>query len=285
MLIVALGVSSAIAWGLADFLGGFKNRQLDIWMVGLSSQLAALLICAPLLLTVGGPVPEDRVLVYGALAGVANAVGLITFYRALALGRMSIVAPIVGMSALLPVIVGVVGGERPSLLQSAGIAIGIAGIVLASRELDHEVAARTSSSRVVILLSIVAAAAVGGNLIGIEKAVALSDDTSVLWPIAAARASAVVLILIGAVATGHLRAPGRRHVPALIALGALDLSANVLYAHATQETLLSVAAVLASLHPVVTILLARLVLDERLRRVQQLGVALAIAGVCLIAGG
>ena len=170
MLIVALGLSSAIAWGLADFLGGFKNRQLDIWTVGLYSQLAALLICAPVLLAAGGPVPEDRVLVYGALAGVANAVGLITFYRALALGRMSIVAPIVGMSALLPVVVGVVSGERPSLLQSAGIAIGIVGIVLASRELDHEVVDR-AGSRVVISLSIVAATAVGANLIGIEKAV------------------------------------------------------------------------------------------------------------------
>jgi drug/metabolite transporter (DMT)-like permease len=284
MLIVALGVSSAIAWGLADFLGGFKNRELDIWTVGLASQLAALLICAPVLLAAGGPVPEDRVLVYGALAGVANAVGLITFYRALALGRMSIVAPIVGMSALLPVIVGLISGERPSLLQSAGIAIGIGGIVLASRELDHEVGDR-AGSRWVILLSVVAAAAVGANLIGIEKAVALSDETSVLWPIAAARASAVVLILAGAVATGRLRAPAARHVPALIALGALDLAANVLYAHATQETLLSVAAVLASLHPVVTILMARLLLDERLRRVQQAGVVLAIAGVCLIAGG
>jgi drug/metabolite transporter (DMT)-like permease len=284
MLIVVLGLSSAIAWGLADFLGGFKNRELDIWVVGLASQLAALLICVPVLVTAGGPVPEDRVLVYGLLSGVANAVGLITFYRALALGRMSIVAPIVGMSALLPVVTGLISGERPSLLQSAGIAIGIAGIVLASRELDHEVTQRTSSSRV-ILLSIVAAAAVGANLIGIEKAVALSDETSVLWPIAAARASAVVLIFAVAVAAGHLRAPGARHVPALIALGALDLVANVFYAHATQETLLSVAAVLASLHPVVTILMARLVLDERLRRVQQLGVALAIAGVCLIAGG
>jgi drug/metabolite transporter (DMT)-like permease len=284
MLIVALGLSSAIAWGLADFLGGFKNRELDIWVVGLASQLAALLICVPVLVTAGGPVPEDRVLVYGLLAGVANALGLITFYRALALGRMSIVAPIVGMSALLPVVTGLISGERPSLLQSTGIAIGIAGIVLASRELDHEVAERTSSSRV-ILLSIVAATAVGANLIGIEKAVALSDETSVLWPIAAARASAVVLIFAGAVATGHLRAPGARHVPALIALGALDLVANVFYAHATQETLLSVAAVLASLHPVVTILMARLLLDERLRRIQQVGVVLAIAGVCLIAGG
>jgi drug/metabolite transporter (DMT)-like permease len=189
------------------------------------------------------------------------------------------------MSALLPVVTGLISGERPSLLQSAGIAIGIAGIVLASRELDHEVAERVAGSRYVILLSIVAATAVGANLIGIEKAVALSDETSVLWPIAAARASAVVLIFAGAVATGHLRAPGARHVPALIALGALDLVANVFYAHATQETLLSVAAVLASLHPVVTILMARLLLDERLRRVQQVGVVLAIAGVCLIAGG
>lgn len=284
MLIVALGLSSAIAWGLADFLGGFKNRELDIWTVGLSSQFAALLICVPALLAAGGPVPEDRVLVYGALAGVANAVGLVTFYRALALGRMSIVAPIVGMSALLPVIVGLISGERPSLLQSAGIAIGIGGIVLASRELDHDVVDR-AGPRVVIVLSIVAAVAVGANLIGIEKAVALSGESSILWPLAAARACAVVLILIGALATGHLRAPGSRHVPALIALGALDLVANVFYSHATQQTLLSIAAVLASLHPVVTILMARALLDERLRRIQQAGVVLAIAGVCLIAGG
>ena len=285
MLIVALGLSSAIAWGLADFLGGFKNRQLDIWTVGLYSQLSALLICAPVLLTAGGPVPEDRVLVYGALAGVANAVGLITFYQRARAG------PHEHRRADR-------GDERPAARRRRG-GLGRAAEpapvrrdrdrdrrhrVLASRELDHEVVDR-AGSRWVTLLSIVAATAVGANLIVIEKAVDLSDDTSVLWPIAAARASAVVLIFCAAVATGHLRAPGRRHVPALITLGALDLIANVFYAHATQETLLSVAAVLASLHPVVTILMARLLLDERLRRVQQVGVALTVLGVCLIAGG
>ncbi len=283
MLIVVLGLGSAIAWGMADFLGGLKNRELNIWTVGLASQFAALLICLPLL-AVSGPVPEDSVLAYGVAAGAANAVGLLTFYRALALGRMSTVAPIVGMSALLPVIVGLLSGERPSFLQSAGITIGIGGIVLASRELDE----RPSSGaplRWIILLAIVAATAVGANLIAIEKAVALSDDTSILWPIGVARATAVVLIFGGAVASGSLRRPQARHLLALFALGALDLTANVLYAHATQETLLSVAAVLGSLHPVVTILMARAVLDERLRSVQVIGVVLAIAGVCLIAGG
>jgi drug/metabolite transporter (DMT)-like permease len=283
VLIVALGLGSAVAWGLADFLGGLKNRELSIWTVGLASQLAALLICLPLLV-VSGPVPEDRVLAYGVAAGVANAVGLLTFYRALALGRMSTVAPIVGMSALLPVVVGLLSGERPSLLQSAGITIGIGGIVLASREFDDR-PSDGPALRWIILLAIVAATAVGANLIAIEKAVALSDDTSVLWPIGVARATAVVLIFGGAVATGSLRRPKARHLLALFALGALDLTANVLYAHATQETLLSVAAVLGSLHPVVTILLARALLDERLRSVQVMGVALAIAGVCLIAGG
>lgn len=283
MLVVVLGLGSAIAWGLADFVGGLKNRELNIWTVGLASQLAALLICLPLL-AVSGPVPEDRVLIYGVAAGAANAVGLLTFYRALALGRMSTVAPIVGMSALLPVIVGLLSGERPSLLQSAGITIGIGGIVLASRELDDKPSGGPAL-RWIILLATVAATAIGANLIAIEKAVALSDDTSVLWPIGAARVATVVLLLGGAVARGRLRMPKARHLLALFALGALDLTANVLYAHATQETLLSVAAVLGSLHPVVTILMARAVLDERLRGVQVIGVVLAIGGVCLIAGG
>jgi uncharacterized membrane protein len=282
-LIVALGLGSAIAWGLADFLGGLKNRQINIWTVGLASQLAALMICVPLLAG-SDQVPPGQVVPYGVLAGVANAVALLTFYRALALGRMSIVAPIVGMSALLPVIVGLLSGEHPSFLQSFGIAIGIAGIVLTSLEVEHEPAGGTAV-RWIVLLSLVAATAVGANMIAVEKAVALSDGTSILWPLAIARLTALVIIFAGAVATRNLRRPGTRHLPALFALGALDLTANVLYGHATEATLLSVAAVLGSLHPVVTILMARAVLDERLRRIQLTGVVLAITGVCLIAGG
>jgi drug/metabolite transporter (DMT)-like permease len=283
MLVVALGLGSAIAWGVADFLGGVQNRRLAIAAVGVGSQLAALCACTLALLAGGAALPPGAVLGWGALAGVANAAGLVAFYRALAIGRMSIVAPIVGMSALLPVCVGLISGERPSGLQAAGIVVGIAGVVLASRELDRDGGAR-SAARWSFVLAVLAAAGVGANLIFLEKGVAASGG-SILWPIGAARAVAVVVIVAGALAVRAPFAPPAPRWTGLAALGLIDLAANVLYTLATRETLLSVAAVLASLHPVTTILLARVLLGERLRRVQQGGVALALLGVCLIAGG
>jgi drug/metabolite transporter (DMT)-like permease len=283
MLVVLLGLGSAVVWGVADFLGGDQNRRLAIAAVGLASQLAALAVCLMVLVAGRAAGPPGAVVGWGALAGMANAAGLVAFYRGLAIGRMSIVAPIVGMSALLPVCVGLISGERPSGLQLAGIVLGVGGVVLASRELDRG-PGNAAAARWAIGLAVLAALGVGANLLFLEKGVAASPG-SVLWPIATARAVAAVLIAGGAAALRAPFVPPARRLPALAALGALDLAANVLYTLATRETLLSVAAVLASLHPVSTILLARVLLGERLRRVQQTGVALALAGVCLIAGG
>jgi drug/metabolite transporter (DMT)-like permease len=245
--------------------------------------MAALAVCAVALLATGAGIPPGAVFGWGALAGIGNAAGLVAFYRALAIGRMSIVAPIVGMSALLPVCVGLASGERPSGTQLAGIVVGIGGVMLASRELDRDEAAG-AAARASIALAVLAAAGVGANLLFLDKGVAASGD-SVLWPIAAARAVALVLIVGGAAAVRAPFAPPVARWGGLAALGVLDLAANVLYSLATRETLLSVAAVLASLHPVSTVLLARVLLGERLRRIQQGGVALAVVGVCLIAGG
>lgn len=283
MLVVLLGLGSATAWGIADFLGGTENRRVRIVAVAFVSQLTAALVCVVALLVSGEAVPAGAVLGWGALAGVTQAGGLVAFYRALAIGRMSIVAPVVGMSALLPVCVGLLSGEKPSPLQLAGIVVGVTGVVLASRELDRG-GVRAANARWSIPLAVVAACGVGANLIFLEKGVA-ADPGSVFWPIGASRVVALALIVAGALALRRPLSAPASHVPALAALGAVDLTANVLYALATRETLLSVAAVLASLHPVATVLLARALLGERLRRVQEAGVALAVVGVCLIAGG
>jgi drug/metabolite transporter (DMT)-like permease len=286
MLAVALALGSALAWGVADFLGGLKSRELPIAAVAVTSQAAGFAICVVLLVAVAGDRPHVSVLGYGALAGAANAVGISAFYRALALGRMSIVAPLVGMSALVPVVVGLASGERPGGPQYVGIALGIGGVVIASRQLDAGDAGDVeAASRWVIPLAIVAALGIGGNLLWMEKGVTADADASVLWTLAANRAVTVVLIAGAALASGSLRMPGSAALAALLALGALDVTANVLYAVAVRETLLSVAAVLASLHPVATILLARAVLGERLHRFQLGGVVLVMAGICLLAGG
>jgi drug/metabolite transporter (DMT)-like permease len=283
MTVVVLGLASAIAWGVADFLGGLKNRAVALIAVGLVSQFAALVICVVAIVAMAAEPPGEARLWYAVAAGGANVVGVLALYRSLAVGRMSIVAPILGLAATIPVITGLVQGEQPAVSQAVGIAVAITGVVLASRHIDT--AGAHPVSRAAVPLALIAAAGLGANLMTVEAAVREGSAADVFWAAAVTRAVTLAVLLGVFGALRRIEAPGRRHVPALIALGVVDLSANVLYAFAARESLLSVAAVLASLHPVVTVLLARAVLGERLRAVQQGGVVLAVAGVALIAAG
>jgi len=288
MLVVLLGLSSALSWGVADFIGGVKSRAVALSAVAIASQLSALAACVVVLAVTVQPAPTGEVLAYAALAGVANAIGLTAFYGGLAIGRMSVVAPIVGMSAAVPVAVGLFSGDRPSAVQSAGMAIAVAGVVLASRQ---EVGAEPHRSKYAharalsIGLAVIAALGVGGNLLAVEKAVTVTHAFPIMWVLAVTRTvSLALLVFVALLARQPLRAP-REQVPALVLLGLLDLSANVLYALATRHTLLSLAAVLASMHPVATVVLARALLGEHIRGVQRVGVLFALGGVVLIAGG
>ena len=202
------------------------------------------------------------------------------FYRALAIGTMSVVAPISATAAAVPVLVGLVEGERPSTLQVAGMAIALAGVILASREPIEEGAA--PPNRAAIGLALVAAAGFGTFFVGIDKASATAE---VPWVILVQRCSSLVLLVIAALA---VRPALPRDVPSIALLGmigVLDLGANGLYALATTKGLLSVVSVLGSLYPAVTVVLARFVLAERIARVQEVGVVLALAGVVAISAG
>jgi drug/metabolite transporter (DMT)-like permease len=288
MLVVLLSLGSAVTWGVADFLGGVKNRTLAIGTVAIASQLAAFATCLLVLPLTGEALPAARVVLYAALGGAANAVGLAAFYRGLAIGRMSVVAPIAGLSAIAPVVVGLASGDRPSALQGAGMAVAVVGVVLAARQDDGAVARRPEARRraeaVSIALAVTAAAGLGGNLLGVQAAVTATDAFPLLWVLAVTRGASLVLLAVFAGVTGQARRPPADQLPALVLLGLLDLGANVLYAVATREALLSVAAVLASMHPVATVVLARALLGERIRGVQRIGVAFAVGGVALIAG-
>jgi len=280
MLAVALGLSSAVCWGLADFLGGLQSRSVRVLAVLLVSQAAGLIAIAVALAIVQPDLPPVGDLWPPAAAGLAGALALSAFYRALAIGTMSIVAPISSTGATLPVIVGIATGDRPSAVQVLGIVVAVGGVVLASRELDED-RPTPAPARASVALALIAALGFGAFFIGMKA----GADASVPWALFAARAASVTAVLAAVVA---LRVPlptAPRRLGALALVGLLDAGANGLYAAAATEGLLSVVAVLGALYPVSTVLLARAVLGERVRRIQEVGIVAALAGVALIAAG
>jgi drug/metabolite transporter (DMT)-like permease len=278
---LALAVAASLGWGIADFLGGVESRRLPVLQVMLVSQGLAFVLIAVVVAVSTHPPPDVARLWPAAAGGLAGIAGLTAFYRALAIGTMSIVAPIAATGVCVPVIVGVAGGERPAALQLAGIAAAIAGVVLVSREADPDSEQRRVT-RTSVLLALFAAVGFGSFAVGVRS----SARADVLWALVAARTAATAAVALAFLARRH--APGvplRAHLVPLAAIGMIDLASNGLYAVATRHGLLSIVAVGASLYPVATVMLARLLLGERVRRVQELGIASAVAGIALIAAG
>jgi len=229
---------------------------------------------------VADELPSWSAVGWAALAGSAGIVALGAFYRALAIGTMSVVAPISATAAAVPVLVGLAEGERPGGLQIAGMVAALAGVILASREPVEE--GCPPANRAAIGLALVAAAGFGTFFVGIDRASATAE---VPWVIVVQRCCSVSLLVI---ATLVVRPSLPRDGASLLVLGAvglLDLGANGLYALATTKGLLSVVSVLGSLYPAVTVVLARFVLAERIARIQEVGVVLALAGVIAISAG
>jgi uncharacterized membrane protein len=280
LIAVGLALAASACWGVADFVAGLNSRRLSALVVLLVQQAVGLpLVAAVILLSGEGP-PSGRAIVLSLLAGAAGALALGAFYRALAVGTMSVVAPISASGVTLPVVVGIVTGDRPSALQAAGLVLTVAGVVLASREV-HE-GEPSPASRTSILLALVAGAGFGGFFTFSD----VPADESILWLLLLGRSVAVTLIMGAGVMSGTL--PGRLPaplLPALAVVGVLDVTATALYALANTKGLLAVVAVVGSLYPVTTVLLARFVLGERLRAVQGAGVVLAFGGVAAVAGG
>jgi drug/metabolite transporter (DMT)-like permease len=279
VLAVVLGLASSLSWGISDFLGGLKARQLQLLTVLVLSQAVGLALIAVIVAARSEPAPDAQHVVYACLSGLAGVGGLAAFYRGLAVGAMAVVAPISGTAAAIPVTVGLISGERPGGLQVAGIVLAIAGVALASRELPEE----GGGARVATGVGLALLAALGFGSFFVAMDAASEDD--LFWAIFFNRATSVsALVALTAVLRPRLSVDGG-DVRALLAIGALDIGANTLFAAASTEGLVSLVAVLASLYPVVTILLARVVLGERVRRAQQVGVVLALAGVTLISAG
>jgi len=273
-----LALCASLSWGLGDFLGGVKARALPSLMVLAASQPFGLAALGIAVAVRGTGIPGDEV-AWSALAALFGTVGLFAFYRGMATGAMSVVAPIAAVAAGVPVIWGVaVAGDHVGGLQAIGFLAAVGGSVAASLELHPErrqVAAGVGWAALAML-------AFGGYYVPMHAA----STHDWLWPAFLFRCTSVSLVL-SVVLARRIRPSGlRSHWPGLIAVGFLDTGGNALFAAASStHGLLSVVSVLASLYPVVTVLLARLVLGERVQRTQDAGVLVALAGVVLITAG
>jgi len=281
---VTLALASAAFYGAGDFLGGIASKRADAVVVTFIAQAAGLVVLALLLplLPSSSPVPSDYL--WGVAAGVSGSGGVALLYRALAIGTMSIVAPITAVcAAAVPVLVALVLGERPGVYAGAGIVLAAAAIVLLSRVQSVEVTPLRMQSAV--SLAFISGIAVGLFFLCLAQT---SDDAGV-WPLIVGRSVSVPLF--GVLAVTRRRSVSRDGATSWLEWGAartaigcgiVDMTANALYLIATRYGPLSLVATLASLYPASTVLLARFTLGERLSGSQALGVACALVAVVLI---
>jgi drug/metabolite transporter (DMT)-like permease len=274
---VLLALGCAVVYGAADFMGGLASRKASVFGVVALSQGAGLVALLALLPWLGGAVgPSD--LAWGAAAGIAGATGLVVFFRALAGGVMSVIAPITAVTAAaVPVLVGLLSGERLHAWSAVGIALALAAVVLVSAEsgLGALRAARPAS----VVPALVAGAMFGIFFVMLDR----TSDDSGLTPLVTARiASMGLVVLIALVGRRPLKVE-RVALPLVVASGIGDMTANALFLLATQQDgQLAITGVLASLYPVSTVVLAQVVLRERLVQAQVAGLGAAIVAVVLI---
>jgi drug/metabolite transporter (DMT)-like permease len=274
---IALALGTALCYGISNFVGPLISRELPTMTVLVAGQTVAFAVSAIVVVAHGDPPPSLDEVGAGLLAGAGNAGGLALFYAAAAIGPLSIITPIGATGAIVPVLVGIATGDRLGALGATGIVLAIGGVALAGRRVGGS-AQEVADLRRTVILAGLSAACFGVFLWGISPA----SQSGVFWGVMFSRLSLLTLLIGGAIVTRQaLRVPPAA-VPKVALPGVLLFGGTMLYAAATQEGLLSVVSVIATLFPVVTVTLALLLLHERLSRVQWAGVGAALAGVVLL---
>ena len=280
LLAVAYGLASAAVWGAGDFSGGLASRRGNVYGVVLLSQGVGLVCLLTLALLLEGSLPPARDLLFGALAGIAGVVGILGLYTGLARGRMGVVAPVTAvLSASIPVVVGIVTEGIPPTLVLLGFGLAVTAVWLLSGG-DATGGIRRDELGLALL------AGLGFSLFFVF--INQISSGVVFWPLTAARVASVPLLLLfvlglGKVGNGRSALPTRSLLPIIVLAGILDSGGNFFFTLAAQSGRLDVAAVLSSLYPASTVLLARLVLKETLGLRQWVGVVVALVALILIA--
>jgi uncharacterized membrane protein len=290
MTAIALGLTAAFAYGLSDFVAGLLSRRVHYSLVAVIGNGVACLATIIALIVTAPPEPSTQALFWGAASGVGSGLGTLVLFRGLALGRMGVVAPLSALgTAVIPILIGVGLGDRPSLPAWAGVLLALPAIWLVST--SGESAAETGPTT--DARPAMASGAIEGLLAGVCFALLLvglnlAGDGSGLWPVVSGQVCGIVILAVVMAGTvrrlGRVRI-GRRDTGIAAAVGVIGAAASTSYFLSTQAGLLSIVAVLTALYPAVTVVLARIVLDERISRRQGIGLALAGLAVVLIVVG
>lgn len=297
---IVLALVSSLLWGLGDFAGGTASRRLSALVVVLASQAAGLVAAAIVAWVTGAWSDSMQYVPWAIAAGIVGVVGLLAFYEALARGTMGVISPIAALSVIVPVAAGLITGQWPTMVVGIGFVLAISGVVAASG--PERSAGRSLRP---VMLAAVAAVCFGAVLI----LIAAGARSSPVMTMVVMRAASVATLTVAALAMWQARARhARRRGPAssahspgaaatrprgrglgavwtiVIAAGLCDVSANLAYAYASTLSALTIVAILGSLYPVVTVAMARIVHGEHMKRLQQVGIAVALTGVALIAG-
>jgi drug/metabolite transporter (DMT)-like permease len=269
----AAALLASVAWGVADFLGGLKSRVVPTIVVLLLAQISGVLAISLVVAIAANPPPGPSIL-WASLAGLFGALGLAAFYRGMAVGSISVVAPIAAVGAVVPVVFGIATGDDVSQLQLLGFVLALSGVALAS--LERQVGeVRVAAG---VPWAIAAVIGFGGYYVPMHEA----SEQDFLWAALIFRSTVGLVAFAAWLVLRPAVGAARGHLGAIAMIGILDTAGNTLFAAASSLGEVSVVSVLATLYPVTTVALAALVLAERIQRVQLMGVVSALAGVVLI---
>ena len=277
---IVLALGAALGWGTADFIAGHTSRSIPALVVLWVSQWTGLAVVAAAALIVGLKEPAGDDLAYAAIAGASLVLGLGALYQAMAVGSMAIAAPIAATGVIITVAVGLASGDDPSTVQAVGLLATVVGVVLCSRSPEDK---GERSGRLAAGVGLALLAALGGGIT--STSLAEASSSGVLWVLLVQRATVGALALAIVIALRQSPRPPRHAASAIAAIGVIDLLATGLFTAATINGELSLVAVVGSLYPVVTVVLALVVLSERIERHQLIRAFTALSGVALISSG
>jgi drug/metabolite transporter (DMT)-like permease len=276
---ILLGLISAAAWGSGDFGGGLLARRTALFGVVLGSQVVGMAVALVVAIGRGETFPTTTDLAWSVLGGIAGGIGIAALYGALAVGRMGTVAPVTGVvTALIPVVAGIVLEGMPGPLVLVGIGLAIAAVVLVSQIRDDEDGPARASGLGLAVLA-------GVSLGILSVLIAQISDGHAFGPLVLIRGTEVVLIVVVVLFSRSAWRPARPLLPAIAGVGILDMTGNGAFILAVQTGALAVAAVLSSLYTVTTVILAMVFLHERVTRLHAAGIALAATAIACIAAG
>lgn len=274
ILVVFLSLAAAATWGAADFGGGFATRRASVYSVVIIIQAVGLVLLPLLAFYFSEDFPSMNGMFWGFIAGVAGSAGLLALYHALSLGKMGVIAPISAVvTVALPVIYGSFNEGLPAVHQLGGFVIAIVAMWLVSSTGEKGEVKRQD-----IFYPLLAGVGFGIFFISVD----LFSESAVFWPLTVARLSAVLVILVFALLRRSVNIPSKSVLPLIVLAGIFDVAGGLFFALASQIGRLDIATVVSSLYPGSTVLLAWVILKERLSSTQWIGVVLALVSIALI---